>query len=412
MAGTEKTPMDAAKAFSFLASMFKAIPNDKLEDLKSVEDMWTQADGEHKVPSASEFGTGPAESMRGGNAPRMVGRHSSTEAQEGLTALYERVDGLTAAIGKSFAERDKALGALASVVSDLAKGQKGIADAMSEFSKSATSAVSGVDENSFIGKAVGKITKARAALRKADMADEEDEKEKEQRKSDLLAARDLLKSAQRLLVKAEDDDDGDKDEDKVEKAVADLRTLSDRVSKSLATIVKAEEDEKKKKEEDEAAAKAASVAKAEEDEKKAKEDEEAAKSADTSQAAAEATGAAQSAAAAKAEGDRLDAVLKGMEIMQTNIATVFETLRGISKTGGAVPPSFQVAKAAPVLDVQARYKEALDNGLLDSPADAIHCQTLIHRWGAAEAGKISRDAVLTEIAKSNDTIRQIFAVAA
>lgn len=403
---------DAASLFGVFAKLFKAIPNDKLEEIQSVTDMWNEPHGEHKIPSRAEIVTGPAESMRGGNAPSMIRQYADCERQEGLVREYERLDGCLSGIRKSIETHDKALSAMAGVLGDVVKGFREVSSAAEKAAAPAPAAAAPA-EGTLLGKALGKIAKARVALRKADMADEEDEKEREERKSYLNAANDLLKSAKRLLAKAEEDDDDDgerEDEDKMEKAVADLAKLNKRVSKALAVFAKADEEEREKKEKEEHEAA-----------EKAKRDAEVAAKA-AADAAAGTTPAAAAAVAStevtKAAGedtskaaaeDVSKALTEGFGVMQSSLQTMMETVMGRSAPA-VQPPTF--AKAAPMVDIQTRLDEAIDNGVLETPADQQHALTLLHRKALADAGKMPMQAVLADIAASNDTIKQIFAASA
>lgn len=400
------TPTDAASLFGAFAKLFKAIPTDKLEEIQSVTDMWNEPHGEHKIPSRAEIVTGPAEPMRGGNASSMVRQYSDTERQEGLVRAYERMDSCLAGIRKSIDNHDKALSAMAGVLGDVVKGFREVSTAVEKSATPPAATTVVVPEDSFLGKALGKIAKARVALRKADMADEEDEKEREERKSYLTAANDLLKSAKRLLAKAEDDDE-DEDEDKMEKAVADLRSLSERAMKGLAVFTKAEEDEKERKEKEEAAEKATREAAEAATAKAAADAAAAAAAAETAVKSADTPAADAGVTAAKAEDDRVTkALAEGFGVVQSSLQDMMSTVMGRS-AAVVQPPTF--AKSAPVVDIQARLDEAIDNGVLETPADQQHAMTLLHRKVLADAGKMPMQAVLADIAASNDAIKQIFA---
>lgn len=365
-----------------------AAAESQMEDVRHIPDLWNDND-EHKNPSRSEIGTGPAESMRSGGLEPMINRHSSPAAQTGLTAQYESFCNImrdySKAVEARFEKQEQCLTTLASALADLQKSFAAIGELVKAESTKQDA------EETFLGKAESKVAKARKAFRKAEM--DEDEKEREERKAELTAILDMLKSAMKLLAKASDEDE---DDERTEKALAASKSLKDRVTKALAEITKAEDEEKKEEEEKAEKAKAAEAAakKAEDETEKEEKKDDTAK----------ADGSQLEASKAKA----LEDAVQGMGLQMATIQDMLKAVMGQSKS--PVPPTF-IKGGQNVIDIGARIREAADNGQLDQGA-TIQAKTLHQRLQLAEQGRLPREDVERQIAAAPTSIRQIFQAAA
>lgn len=392
----QKAAPTATSLFQVITKLFKAIPRDKLDDIIDVEDMWT-AGTEHSNPSGAELGVGPSESMRGGNASAMIGRHSDASPEQSrMTQQY-------AELGRMMGDMRKAFMAMKATVADLAKNQevlvdgfKGLADAETAKAdaEKAAQAADVIAEDSFLGKALSKIQKARVAFRKSEL---EDEDQVEIRRNHLTEAEAALKAAKRLLQKA-DDDGEDVDGDRTEKAVATLKAVSDRVVKSLAEIQKAEDD---KKDED----------------KKEKEVEEAKKS-DTEEVKTE-TGTVVEATdksgvnpeALQNAVDLMHKAVEGHAVLETTLKGFMETFMQASKNS-VRPPDFGIIKGVPVETLEARIDEARDNGILQTASEAILASSLLLRLRKSEAGVYPKENFHRDLQAAPENVRSLFQAAA
>jgi hypothetical protein len=82
---------NATSLITKLANIFKAIPEDKLQDLADVADapdMWNAPDGRHRVPPAAQQPNGPCESASGGGAEKMVGHYADVTEQSAAVEAY------------------------------------------------------------------------------------------------------------------------------------------------------------------------------------------------------------------------------------------------------------------------------------------------------------------------------------
>jgi tetratricopeptide (TPR) repeat protein len=372
--------------------------SDKIEGIKVIEDIFNEQNGEHSIPSRSEIVTGPPEASSGGGAVRMVARYSDPAAQAGMTAMYDRFDGIMREFQKSvdarLAKNERAVVALATFMQSLQKAQQ---------AEVAAKAAAQAAEETFLGKAEVKIAKAAKALRKSEM--EEDEKDREERKSDLTSVLDTLKSAIKLLAKADEDN---ADEEKVEKALKLAKSLRDQVSKAIEAITKAEDEERKAAEKAEAAKKAEAEAAAKaEAEAAAKAQAEAAAKSETSQEEEKKDDTAK-AEAAKAE--QVEKALVGLGLEVTTVKGMIETLMNTSRTGVTPPPAF-VKSETNVSTLQERLDEVLDSGSLNE-GESIMARTLVQRQALAAAGRIPAEQVTRDIAAAPLAVRQIFQAAA
>lgn len=392
-----KSPMNVATLIAGLASVFKAIPSDKMEDMKDVLDLWNTPDGEHKNPSRAEIVTGPAERMSGDGAVKMIGEYSSPAPQQGLTAQYSEFQRMLDGWGKAFTDK------LNPVLARHDTALKSILDVFSQIQKAQTEVPAAPAADSFLGKALLKISKAKLALRKADMADDD---EKEERKSHLADASDLLKAAKRLLAKASEDME-ETDDDAAEKALTSLSSLTKAVAKAEKEDKEWEETEKAKavatqKAIDDAAA----ATKKAEDDKKKEEDEAAEKA----KAVAAPGSAAEKAIIATAEqAAMVQKALDGLALLPATVQTVMDTIYG--KSANPIAPEISKGTPAVIVDYAARVEEAIENGTL-SEGGEMKARSLVQHMALAKAGRVDMANVSAELEKAPAEVRALFAVAA
>lgn len=390
-AADAKAPTSIAALIAGLANVFKAIPSDKMEDMKDVIDLWNDPNGEHKNPGRGEIVTGPAESASGAGATKMIAEYSSPAKQEGMTAQYAQFQTMLDGWGKAFTDRLNAQ--LGPVIHRHDAALKGILEtfAAAQKAQEATSAAPGAD--TFVGKALIRINKAKAAIRKADMADED---EREERKSLIAGAADLLKSAKRLLAKAEEEME-DTEDDAAEKAM----TLFASVQKALKKAEKEDDDwEETEKAKQVAAQKAiddaAAVTKKAEDDKK-KEDEEAAEKAKTA-------GAGDGTVKAITPDD-LKKALDGLATIPTTVQGLIDAVMG--KSVNPVAP--EITKGNVIdFDPAVRVQAAIDDDELTE--DGItKAQSLVQHFALAKAGRLNMADVQEELRKASAEVRALFA---
>lgn len=382
-----KQPMTMATLMSSLASVFKAIPNDKLDDLKDVVDMWNEPGGDHKNPSRAQIVTGPAQRASGDGAPKMIAEYASPAPQEGMTAQYAEFQRMMDGWGKSFSE--KLAAQLNPVLARHDTALKGMLTVFEQLHKSQTPAAPGAD--TFLGKALQKISKGKLALRKAEMSDDD---EKEERKSYLTDAKDMLKSAKRLLAKAMEDME-DTDDEGCEKAMTSAKSL-------LKAVEKAEkEDDEKEKDAAEKAKTAAATLKATEDAAAAtlKAETEAAEKAKT---------VTTDTAVKAVTQEQIEAALKGMATLPTTMQGLLDAVMGKSQN----PIAPEIAKGVVVdLDFQTRVDEAIDSGRLGDNGE-MKALSLLQHAAAVKAGRLDQTVFAAEVEKAPAEIRALFQAAA
>ncbi len=389
-AADAKAPTSIAALIAGLASVFKAIPSDKMEDMKDVIDLWNDPNGEHKNPGRGEIVTGPAERASGDGAPKMIAEYSSPAPQQGLTEQYAQFQRMLDGWGKSFTDK------LNPVLSRHDAALKGILDVFAQIQKAQETVPATPGADTFLGKALAKLAKAKLALRKADMADED---EKEERKSHLAEATDLLKSAKRLLSKASEEMEDTEDE-AAEKALSTHKALTKAVMKAEKEDKEWEDTEKAKqvaaqKAIDDAAA---ATKKAEEDEK----EKEAAEKAKTT------AGAGEGAVKAITPDD-LKKALEGLATIPTTVQGMLDAVLGKSTTPGGAP---EIQKSnVETIDVVARVEAAIDNDEL-SEDGIMKAQSIAQHFTLAKAGRVNMADVQAEIEKAPSEVRALFAAAA
>jgi len=398
------TARSAADLVSTWIKIFKNVPAEQLEDLKRVEDIWNEPGGQFSNPTRAEIKTGSPQESSGGGAERMVRQYSDPAPQMGMTEKYAEFSSMLSSFGKALQTHDAQITALAQMV-------KGAAEQPAATTKS-------VDTDSALAKAELKLKKARSELRKADMADDEDKEEREEKKSFLAEAQAALKSAKRLLTKAEDEERKEDDEDRAEKARADLRQLT-------KALKKAEDEgtEREKKEEDEmekARAAKAAAEKAIADAATAKAEAEAATTAaatttvkaeekEEKDEAKKAREAAEAEAAMKAAGTSVDPTVRDqIALLNTSVKGLMDVVMAGSK--GRPLPAF--IKGAAIADLGAKVDAAIEAGALEDPYEIMKAQTIVTHVRAVQAGHLDAAVVDDEIAKAPTNVRQLFAVGA
>lgn len=380
--------LDAANMFAKFAAFFKAIPSDKMSDITDVLDTWNKPDGEHTNPSREQIVTGPAQRASGDGAPKMIAEYSSPAPQEGLTAQYQEFQRMLDGWGKAFT--DKLNANLNPIITRHDTALKSILGVFAEAKKAQDTPPAAPGADTFLGKALVRITKAKLALRKAEMADED---EKEERKSQLSSASDLLKSAKRLLAKATEDME-DTDDEGCEKALSSLQALTKAVAKA-----EKEDDEMEKAE----SAKAAAAAKAIEDAAAATK-----KAEDEKEAAEKAKAAGAEAASKAVTQEQLQEALKGLTVLPNTVQGLIDAVMG--KSVNPVAP--EISKGTVVdIDFAARVDAAIDSGTLDENTE-MKALSLLQHQAAVKSGRMDAAHFAAEIAKSSAAIRELFQVAA
>ena len=390
---TEKSgSFDSATLISKLAKIFKAIPNDKMEDITDVIDLWNEPGGEHKNPGRGEIVTGPAQRMSGDGLPKMIGEYSSPAPQQGLAQQYAEFDRMLADWAKSLTDKFNP------VLSKHEKTLNSLVGIFSEMHKAQTAAPTAPAADTFLGKALLKLAKAKSELRKADLADED---EKEEKKSHIAAASDLLKSAKRLLAKASEEmeEPGAEKEEETEKAMSSLRALSKAVAKAEEEEKEWEETEKAKAVAAQKAIDDAAAATKKAEEEKEKEEKEAAE-----KAKAVVTTEQQNLL-------QLQEAVKGNAVLMTTVQTLVDAVMG--KSVNPVIPEISKGVVAPALEVDfmARAEAARDAGQLTDQGD-LKVASILQHMSIAKAGHMDMRVVEDEIAKSSSEVRAIFQAAA
>jgi hypothetical protein len=273
------------------------------------------------------------------------------------------------------------------------KGMAGIFEALQKAQAEAESATKAASpsEDSFLGKSLQKLAKAKSALRKADLADET---EADLRKSHLEQADFALKSAKRLLAKAMEELE-DAEEEGCEKAMAQLRTLT----KALA---KAEEEEKDRED----AAEKAKVAKSGEE---AREKIEEAKDAGEKEKKAEKEAAEAAAKSQAVTQEQILKALEGLTVLPTTVQGLVDAVMGKSQNPGGAP---EITKGVvQKVDFAALIDQAIDDGRL-SDGSITKAMSIVQHLHMAREGRVDQRIVDQEIEKAPAEIRDLFRSAA
>lgn len=347
---------DKADVFKTLKSLFTTVKSIPDADVEDVFDIWTQENGQHAVPSKEEVKTGPSESADGEGAFKMIERYSNPAPQTKMVEGYDHFSKYLEGMGKAMKalhDQNKAIAAV------LLKAEEAPA----------------VVTNDFLVKAETRLKLAKAALRKADMADEDEKEEKEEA---VEKAERALEAAKKLIVKAEKENEDDMDDnvaESCEKAMSEFKKLSKALVKAKAElpapVVKAEDD---KKEDD-------------------KEEIEKA-------AAAKAIADAAAATTAKADPDRLT-------ILENSIEGLMKTLAGTSKSA----PLPDLMKSFPTESVGEKIEAAMDEGTMND-GEIMKAKDILSRFEAAKNGAYDGVKLHQEIDAAPEKVRALFKAAA
>lgn len=351
-----------------LFTTVKAAPADDLSGIEDIMDQWNEPNGQHKIPAEGEIKTGPKEDASGDGAFRMVGQYSHPAPQPVATEAYSQMSGMFEKMSRAMKAQQAQIQAMAAVLFEKAEPAKAAPEV-----------------DSFLAKAETRLKMAKMALRKADMADED---EKDDREDCMEKAERMLAAAKRLIAKAEAEAEDEADEEKaegVEKAIMEHRSLARRFAKARAEYpapaapvvetVKAEDAQEKKD------------AKQEEKRVEAKEED------------------------AKDELKRVEAKKSDdpnhIEIIETTVKGLMEKFMGQSKHQ---MPDF--VKALPIESISDRVHEAIDNGTLQSDSEIMKATDLLGRVNAAKLGQYDGARLQDEIAAAPDNVRSLFKIAA
>lgn len=376
-------PPHSATVLAKLGAWFqKSVSEASLRDIDQIVSGMDGHLESHMMPSKQEIETGPAQAMRGGQAPTQVEAHSNLMTQEGMTAAYDRFNAMMSDMQKSVQTSISGfkteLVAVAGVVKSIAEGLnaavKAEKDSMDKTREEKDSAEDEAKKSAVLHKAKDDalalvFRKARIAVRKAEADEDEEEDDWKDKMEKAQAA---ITTLSEHISKAEDDAVDDEDETRTEKARNDLRSLKAMLKKCHDLRVK------------KAATAAAPVPVV------------VTKTVQTSQA----IGTADLTAA-------LDqwASQKGITVPQ-----LFAQL-GVKTSEVAVePPIFVKAISGDVLTlpmVDQRIEDATDAGVLHDN-EIAKADALRGRLAAARVGKYSYDALANEIHLASPNVQALF----
>ncbi|MHB8416392.1 MAG: hypothetical protein ACYDB1_13660, partial [Acidiferrobacteraceae bacterium] len=267
-----------------------------------IEDLWQNGEM-HRNPTREEIPSGPAESASGAGGARMVEHYAHPAPQHGVVEQYR-------AFSRMLFSLKADMDAVKSVLHDLIKADE----------------TPPKEGNALIEKAKEYLKKARMLVVKAEMSD--DDEDEEDVGDQIEKALRILKSAKMALLKAnEDEEEDEKREDEVEKALDTVRALKRR-------LTKASEDYRIRIE-------------------KAAADKEAAKAA---KIAADAAAKAASDAAEKAVKDAAEAAAKAAAAKGEDKGNQADKTDGA--TGNQDDEAAKAAKAKALADAEAAKAEA------------------------------------------------------
>lgn len=338
---------DKADLIKTLKGLFsKSIPADV--DVADVLDLWNEADGQHSIPSEDKVKTGPSESSDGEGAFKMIGQYSTPAPQTEAVANYEKFSKYLEGMSKAMKAQNAQIQALAAV---LLKSEE----------------AAPVVTETFLTKAESRLKIAKTALRKADMADED---EKEDKEESFEKAERALASAKKLIAKAEkENEDEDKDDvaEGVEKALSELKKLSKALIKAQAEMPAAVE------------VVAPVVVKAEEDKKEVEKEVE------------------------KSSPDRLT-------ILETTVEGMIKTIQGQGNISKSAPLP-DLMKAVQIESVGDRIEAAMDDGSMND-IEIIKAKDILSRFQAARNGQYDGVKLHEEIDAAPEKVRELFKAAA
>ena len=343
------------KALRSIVIASKSIPSEDLEKIEDVMDIYNEPNGQHAVPAEGKIKTGPSEDASGEGAFKMVRQYSNPAKQTVATEAYDTFSKYL----EGFAAAQKAQGDQIAVLAEalLAKGAP----------------ASTASDDSFLSKAETRLAVASKALRKADMAD--DEEEKEEKEEHLEKAEKALAVAKRLLAKAESEHEEDLDEEKeeaVEKALASFKKLSKALVKAKADLAVKKSEVK--------------------DEKAHEKEGEAEKEAERAIKEAEKEHVAETKKAA----ERLD-------LLEKSVQDVLSTIAGVSKS----TPVPDFVKSMATETISDRIETAIEDGELSMP-EVMKARDILGRISAAKLGQYDGDKLQAAIAEAPERVRSLF----
>lgn len=338
-----------------------------LAESEIVMDHW-QASEVHAGAKKEEIKTGPQAAASGDGAEGMIARYSETTPQSGTTLTAESLSRLLGPMASSMKAQSEALGALIAEFQD--------------FRKSMTA--------SAVAKAAG------------------DDEESEANDLNASKAKKALKKAQKLITKAEDEDDR-KITKSLEKEAAELFAIArgharlagdlelDKTIKSAAaeagikadiSVVEEEDDDKEDSE------------KSKSMEEEQADDKEEAKGKDAGAAIVSAIKAAGDEAAAK-----LKSALEGTGMFEGKLSDVFDAIRGQSKaTSVAAAP--QMVKSETKSSLELKTEEVAKEDLNET--DRFAASEILGFAGAVMKGQIPADVLKQRINRGSLSIQRIF----
>lgn len=348
-----------------LVKLVKGMDDAALRDIEILDSVTDDHVQPHMMPSTTQVDSGPAQAMRGGQADTQVAAHSTLEAQQGLTRMYNEFDSRLSAMGKSVLDGQtkldqilKAIKPMGALVLALAKAEDDDKDGEKAAEKARLDAEA-VTKSKDDALAVP-LRKARIAVRKAEGAEDDDEK-----KDFMEKAATAVTAFADAVSKAEDDADSDDDEKRSEKARADLKTLR----KALKELAKAPE-----------------------------------------QAVAAVVAPAAAAATPITKTDlvtELEKFAKGQNVtMQQLIATMAQT----PAAGNGEPPVFMKAlQDSSAEDMDVRIAKAEGDGTLSS-GEVMKARSILSRLQLAKAGVMDMSLVAAEVQAAAPSVQRLFSL--
>lgn len=236
--GTEASVTAVGRVLRAIGLM-KGVDDAALKDIEQIVSVVDDHVEPSRMPTTTEVDTGPAQSMRGGQAPTQVAAHSNLMPQQGIAEMYEKFDSRMSAMQKAMsADIGKLAVALKSMTDNLAAVVKAANEEKDDLDKTYEEKDSSekmtkakTEARATLKAAIdAALRKARVALRKAEDDMEEDEDEK---KEMMEKAKEALAALKAAITKAEDDMEDDEDEKMAEKAHGDLRGLTTQLRKAV-----------------------------------------------------------------------------------------------------------------------------------------------------------------------------------
>lgn len=333
-----KSTADIFGALRKIVAVSKGLSPEELEGIEDVTDIYSTPDIRNQPLTPAEILVGPSEEASGDGAFKMVKEYSDVHIQPKLVQLYAEMSNFFEKTGVAMKAHDAKLNLLATAIVEKAQ-------------PSAT--------NDVLAKAESRLKAATAALRKAEMSDDEDDKE--DKEEALEKAERMLTAAKKLIQKAESENEDEMDDnvaDSCEKALSTFKKLS-------KALVKAKSDMPVAKAEDES----------EEDGEKKDDEKEAMKS--------------------------------QIAILETTVKGFMDSISGTSKTPAL--PDF--VKAMPSEDVDGKIEAAFDDSKI-SEGEFVKAKDLLARVEAAKRGAYDHGLLQQAITAAPEKVRAFFNTAA